>query len=778
MISSSYTQETGNDDQINDTEKTIDLKRIALRIYPYWPLLPLMILIFVGCAYFYLKFQVPVYMVTTRVVVNDGEQEKGTNLFQALTFKNTDKETEREKEILQSKLLISEIVRNTQLNVQWTKKGRVTIIPEFDNLPIEIWLEKPDSVKNTVVGIVKLLPEKIIEFNGMRYPTDTVVQSPFGKIKWLLRDPTQFTNEWTLEILPVKNAANLFRGRLSATPITKQSSIIDLDLQETIPARGVFFLNALLDQYGKNNVAFKNRVYQNTVNFIEERLRIVSDELSGIESNLQHYKTTESVYNLSAQGELYLNQLKETDTKVGEAEVQLSVLQKIEQYVNMRNHTQESVPATLGLNDPILLGLLNQLYQAEFEAEKLGQLSGGKNPQLAVLEESIVKLKPSILASIQNLRINLQSTKDKLSDDEKHLKGQLKDMPQKERALLEISRQQQIKNTIYTFLLQKREEAILAAAAQVPNHRVINIPELAGKVQPKPLITYTLALSLALASVLVFLYLKEFSGNKVIYRSDLERVTGTSLLGELSFSKRSEEETLIKPTERLLISEQLRDLRTNLSYTNIQKDGAQVILITSSISGEGKSFISINLAATLAGAGKKVLLMECDLRKPVIRKKLGISQQKGLVDYLIGGATEEDIVLSVETINNVYLIASGPIAPNPVELLMNGRFQPLMESLKKQFDYILIDSPPAAILTDAKVLAIEADSTLYVVRYNYTPLDFLAFIKDQAKKKTLPRISIVFNGVIRKKVPGYGYGRDYGYTYGYGYVQDDLKKKK
>ncbi|MEO7487635.1 MAG: polysaccharide biosynthesis tyrosine autokinase, partial [Ferruginibacter sp.] len=713
----------------------------------------------------------------TRVVVNDGEQEKGTNLFQALTFKNTDKETEREKEILQSKLLISEIVRNTQLNIQWTKKGRVTVIPEFDDLPVELWVEKPDSIKDIVRGVVKLLPGKIIEFNGNRYATDTLVQSPFGKIKWLLHDPSQFTNEWTIEILPVNNAANNFRSRLSATPITKQSSIIDLSIIETVPARGVFFLNALLYQYGKNNVSFKNRVYQNTVTFLEDRIRIVSDELGGIESNLQHYKTTEGVYNLSAQGELYLNQLKETDTKAGETEVQLSVLQKIEQYVNTRNHTQESVPATLGLADPILLGLLTQLYQAEFEAEKMGKLSGGKNPQLAVLEESISKLKPSILASIQNLRINLQSTKDKLSDDEKLLKGQLNNMPQKERALLEISRQQQIKNTIYTFLLQKREEAILSAAAQVPNHRVINTPELAGKVQPKPLLAYVMALALALGSVIVFLYLKEFSGNKVMYSSDLERLTAAPLLGELTFSKRSEEETLIKPTERLLISEQLRDLRTNLSYTNIQKEGAQVILITSSISGEGKSFISINLASTLSGAGKKVLLIECDLRKPVIRKKLGITQQKGLVDYLIGGATEEDIVRSVETINNVYLIASGPIAPNPVELLMNGRFQPLMESLKKQFDYILIDSPPAAILTDAKVLAMEADSTLYVLRYNYTPFDFLAFIKEQAKKKTLPRISIVFNGVIRKKVPGYGYGKNYGYAYGYGYVQDEKNSK-
>ena len=772
----SPTNDLGNN-AIQEDDSSIDLKRIFFRILPYWPLFPIVIILLLAGARFYLKYQVPVYQLTTRLVVNDGEQEKGNNLFQVFRVNNPDKETEREKEILQSTSLITQVVKDNQLNVRWTKKGRVASIPQFDNLPLELLLESPDSVKKMETGPVKLVAVNRVEFKGVIYPMDSLVGSSFGKIRWHLNDSSQFTNEWELVIMPLKSATRLFRGQLTAAPITKQSSLIDLSLLETVPARGDFFLNALLDQYGKNNVAFKNRVYQNTVRFVEERLSIVSDELNGVESKLQNFKSKEGIFNLGAQGEMYLNQLKETDQKSGEVEVQLTVLQKIEQYVNSRNRSVENVPATLGLSDPILMDLLNQLYQAEFEADKMRKLSGEKNPQLEVLNESLQKLRPSILASIKNLRINLQSTKDKLGLEEGLLTGQLKNIPQKERSLLEISRQQQIKNNIFTYLLQKREESILSAAAQVPNYRVINAPELSGQVAPKPILTYSLALAFALAILIIFIYLKEFTGNKVLFSDELEKATGVTVLGELVYSKRGEEEAVIMPSERLMIAEQLRDLRTNLSYINIAKEGGQVLLITSSISGEGKSFLSINLAAALARVEKKVLIMECDLRKPMVTKKLGLPKGKGLTDYLIGAATAEEIIRPLQQFENLSLISSGPVPPNPVELLMNGRFETLMTNLRTKFDYILIDSPPAAILTDAKVLAMVADSTLYVVRFNYTPLHFVDFIRQQALRKTLPRINLVFNGVVRKKVPGYGYGQEYGYGYGYGYGQDNKKSK-
>ena len=772
----SPTSDLGNNTILED-ESSIDLKRIFLRILPYWPLFPIVIILLLAGARFYLKYQVPVYQLTTRLVVNDGEQEKGSNLFQVFRVNNADKETEREKEILQSTSLITQVVRDKQLNVRWTKKGRVATIPQFDNLPLELMLESPDSVQKMESGPVKLINANRVEFKGVIYPMDSLVSSPFGKIRWHLNDFTEFTNEWELVIMPLKSATRLLRGQLTATPITKQSSLIDLSLIETVPARGEYFLNALLDQYGKNNVAFKNRVYQNTVRFVEERLSIVSDELSGVESRLQNLKSKEGIFNLGAQGEMYLNRLKETDQKSGEVEVQLTVLQKIEQSVNNRNRSIENVPATLGLSDPILMGLLNQLYQAEFEADKLRKLSGEKNPQLEVLDESLQKLRPSILASIRNLRINLQSTKDKLGTEESLLTGQLKNIPEKERSLLEISRQQQIKNSIYTYLLQKREESILSAAAQVPNYRVINAPDLSGQVAPKPILIYTLALAFALAILIIFIYFKEFTGGKVLFSDELEKATGVTVLGELVYSKREEEEAIVMPSERLMIAEQLRDLRTNLSYTNIAKDGGQVLLITSSISGEGKSFLSINLAASLARVEKKVLIMECDLRKPMVTKKFGLAKAKGLTDYMIGAATEEEIIRPLEAFDNLSLISSGPVPPNPVELLMNGKFEALMVRLRTQFDYILIDSPPAAILTDAKVLGMVADSTLYVVRFNYTPHHFVDFIRQQALRKTLPRINLVFNGVVRKKVPGYGYNQDYGYGYGYGYGSDNKKAK-
>jgi tyrosine-protein kinase Etk/Wzc len=426
-----------------------------------------------------------------------------------------------------------------------------------------------------------------------------------------------------------------------------------------------------------------------------------------------------------------------------------------------------------------LLSLMNQLFEAEFETEKLRKLSGDKNPQLQVLEESILKLKPSITASINNLRISLQSTKEKLNNEAGEITAKLKGIPQKERSLLEISRQQQIKNSIYTFLLQKREEAILSAAAQVPNHRVINFPEYTGQVSPRSDMAYAAAFSLAVALVFVFIYLKEFSRSKILFSGDLVQDTGLPLLGELAFSDRSGENVIIDPSERVLIAEQLRDLRTNLSYIQNPGTGASVLLITSSMSGEGKSFLAANLGASISRIDKRVLLMECDLRKPALCKKLGVNTGKGLTEYLIGAANLEDILRPVEQHNNLFLISSGAIPPNPVELLLNGKFHPLMEKLKGEFDYIIIDAPPVAMVTDAKVLAMEANCTLYVVRYNYTPISYLAFIKEQAIRKTLPAINLVLNGIVLKKIPGYrygygyGYGNSYSYGYGYGHTIED-----
>ena len=498
---------------------------------------------------------------------------------------------------------------------------------------------------------------------------------------------------------------------------------------------------------------------------------------------MENYKTKEHIVDLTQEGILYLNKLKQADTRIGELDVQMEVLNEIGKYVSKRNSSNSAVPATLGISDPVLLTLLNQLYQAEFELEKVRQVSGEKNPQVEVFEQAIAKLKPSITASINNLNLNLEASKRKLQGDNTEIITTINRMPEKERALLDISRQQGIKNAIYTFLLQKKEESAIAAASVVPNVRVIERPEMGAVVSPNRQNYYALAIAISLLLAVVYIYLKEFANSRLLFRSQIENRLPIPIIGELVFKpNQTGSPIVVGEGKRTLIAEQFRELRTNLSFAAAAASkNAKVVLVTSSVPSEGKSFVAINTSVSLCLTGARVVLLEFDLRKPKISKPLGIKREPGITNYLIGNATETDIIQIHPTIENFHIIASGPVPPNPAELIGSPKLVELITYLRNNFDYIIIDSPPIASVTDAKLLAVFADLTLYIIRHNFTNSVFLKMINDIHQKKNIPNINIVFNGIVSKKVLGYGYGKGYGYGYGYaygygygyGYTQDD-----
>ncbi len=767
-----------SDDYLIEDEK-FDVRNIFFRILSYWAIVLLFLVIGGFGAWLYLRYTTPVYMVKTRVVVNDETQEQNSNLFEALrvNYNNTDLATEKELEILKSKTLLTEVVRELQLNVQWTTEGRIQKLQKYGDLPIELYLESPDSISKFVTGTVKINSKNQIEFNNETFDVDTLVLSQYGKIKWVINDTLDPETSLKLSLRTISNTVDIFRDKLKTVPANKFASIVDISLNDEIPARAIQFLNTLLKQYSENNIEYKNRVSLNTLKFVDERLKLVADELGTVESQLETFRSKEGVVNLGAEGELFLSEIKEIDQKLGEIDVQQKVLNEIEQYVKNRNSLTGAPPATLGINDAVLVGLLNQLFSAEFELESLMKLSGPKNPKISVLQENIDKLRPSIITSINNLRVNLIASNNRLKSEANRFTARLKNIPQKERALLEISRQQQIKNNIYTFLLQKREEAALAAAAQVPNVRIIDKPESYGKVAPKKLKVIGVAIILAMIASAIYIYFREFNKFNILYRSEIERKTRLPLIGELVYDSdfHNENPVIVGPSRRSVIAEQFRELRTNLSFLPLQQK-SRVLLLTSSIPSEGKSFIAINLAASLAQAGKKVALLEFDLRRPRISKTLEIERSPGISNYFIGQCPFEDIIKPMKQQEGVWVVPSGHIPPNPAELIMNGMLEGFMLKLREQFDYILLDSPPVGSVTDGKLLASVSDATLYVVRQDFTPKTYLNFIRALGEKNTLPSINVIFNGLNSKRVFGYTYGYGFGYEYGYGYT-DQVSKK-
>ncbi len=763
------------DVQESSLEKNQQLQYILFRIFPFWPLIFLALALGILAGYLLLRYATPIYQVKARIVVNDDSQQKSANLQEIIKLdtRNLSSESEREMEILRSSDLLKKVASQLQLNVQYSQQGNIKSGQVYNNLPFKLVLQTPDSIRFPVSGEAKIIENKI-SYNGEIYPVDTFVPSKLGNIRWHINEnyrPGKSIEKWQVTVLSVSTAGRQLKGALSISPISKQSSILDIAFTDAFPDRGVAILNSLIDVYGTSSVDYKSRIYENTEHFLDGRLALVSDELNGVEKRLQAYKNSEQIIDLSEEGRLYLNKIKNADTKIGEIDVQMDVLKEIEKYVTQRNNAASPVPATLGLGDPVLISLLNQLYQSEFELEKTRKISGSKNPQVEVYEEVIARLKPSIAASIDNLKMSLATSRRRLESDNSSLNTTINKIPAKERILLDISREQGIKNAIYTFLLQKKEESAIAAASIVPNYRLIERPEIGGQVSPNRQNYYAITISIALLLIVIYIYLKEFANSKLLFRSQIETRLPIPIIGELIFKKsETGSPIVVGEGKRTLIAEQFRELRTNLNYvTATTGDRCKVILVTSSIPSEGKSFVAINTSVSLCLTGAKVVLLEFDLRKPKISKPLGIKREPGITNYLIGNMKEEDIIQLHTTIPNFNVIASGPVPPNPAELIGTPRLEVLMKYLKEHFDYIVIDSPPVASVTDAKLLARFADVTLYIVRHNFTNSVFLKLINDVYQKKTIPNMNLVFNGIVNKKVLGYGYGKGYGYGYGYAY---------
>ena len=765
----------------NQSGNNYEMKRVFFRIIPFWPLAVLIISLFMFCAYIYLRYAIPVYEANARLIVNDDSQQKSANILEAFKIdtRNISNETERELEVLRSKDLLRKLVVLLQLNVQYSQKGFVRDGQFNHKLPVELTLENPDSIKAPLFGEVKIVNGQV-SYLGETFPTDTLVRTRFGNVRWHINKQNSIatTEKVFISVLPVSSTVARIRSNLSVKPISKQSSILELVYLDEIPDRGVQILENLILLYGTTSVDYKKRITENTIRFIDERLNLVSDELSGVEKNLQSFKSSQGIVDLGVEGSLFLEQLKQTDAKISELDVQLDVIKQIEQYVSRRNNSNSEVPATLGITDPVLTGLLNQLFKTEFDLEKLRQVSGGKNPQIEILEEEIAKLKPSISASLGNLKLSMITSRSRLQADNDRLSANLGKIPMKERLLLDISRQQGIKNAIYTFLLQKREESAIGAASIVENYRLIEKPESGGIVKPVSRKIYTISIILAVILIVLYIYLKEFSNSRLLFRSQIESKVQAPIIGELIFQQESNKSPVVVGAgKRSLIAEQFRELRTNLSYVTANSHtDSTVILVTSSIPNEGKSFVAINTSISLCLTGSKVVLLEFDLRKPKISSVLGVKRETGLSNFLIGKATAQDIVSKHPEIDNFSIISSGPIPPNPAELISTPRLEELIKYLRQHFDYIVIDSPPVASVTDAKILASMADLTLYIIRHNFTDNSFLQLINENYQRNSFPKLNLVFNGIGNKRIIGYGYNKGYGYGYGYGYTESPEKR--
>jgi tyrosine-protein kinase Etk/Wzc len=561
--------------------------------------------------------------------------------------------------------------------------------------------------------------------------------------------------------------ASQYRSNLKVAPIEKDASLVTLSVTGSVYQQEADYLNKLMETYIQYGLDNKNQTANNTIRFINSQLKLISDSLEAAAGRLEKFRLANSFIDLSREGTIIQNRFEKVENEKASFELQLRYYNYLSDYLNLKNANGDIVsPSTVGITDQLIIKLVNELsfYQKEMEKISFNLDSG----QLVIAlifrqtEETREALKENVRNGISGLKLILTESDKKKSD----IEAEINKLPSIERKLINIQREFDLNNTVYTYLLEKRSESGIAMASNVSDNQIIDKASSYSSelVKPQRRINLLIAIVLGFIIPMVLIVIIDFFNDKIIDKKDVGRKTKVPVIGYISHNDSKNEIAVFeKPGSSL--AESFRSIRTAIKYY-VKENEATVIAVSSTISSEGKTFISINLAAITAMLGKKVLLIGLDLRKPRINKIFEFEKSPGMSTYLSGNCDFEEIIKQTQ-INNLFYAPSGPIPPNPAELIETEQMKKFMEKAKKEFDYIIIDTPPVAIVTDTLLLAPYVDVNLFIVRQRYTARNTLEMIEHLRSNGELKNMALVINDISLSGY--YGYGMRYGYTRGYGY---------
>lgn len=758
------------------------LRKVLL---PYWPIFA----ISVAGAYLigktYLRFQLSEFQVFARLLIKE-EGGIESALLRELNIESPAKLVDNEIEILKSSNITDDIAKNINAYVRITQKGNFQSVVMPYDFPIRFEALKEDSLLELPNKIIRIAEKgKYFTIDGKKYQPRTQIVNFEGFDFRMEVDPVALANvitstDYKLEIISAQGASQSIGKRLSAIKVGKNTSIIEVSFIDPNVQNATQILNEVLNVYTDASVTEKRKSAQYSLDFIDQRLRLINGELDSVERNIQNFKSSNGIVDISSQAAQYLSNVRETDERLANLNLQFSILDDIEKYISGKFNNTGIVPSMIGIEGPMLNTLLQDLYRLETELSKRKKISGVRDEIYIGLEEEIAKTKRGIKENMANIRSNLMVTKTVIDRELSKQNSLLSSLPQQERTLVDISRQQNIKNQIYTFLLQKREESAISYAATVSDIRIIERAFGGTQVGPKTQLTYVIGFSLGLLIPFIFLYIWKFMSPKLQYRDEITYLTDVPIVGEI-INDPERRKIVVGLKDRGLISESMRTLRTKLGifFKNpgkkdiVSEELAKFILVTSSIPGEGKTFVSINLGVSYSLTGKRVVLIGADMRKPTLHKVFEINSRNGLSSFLSGTVDVESVIFPTEY-DNLFIIPSGVIPPNPTELFESNKMDELFRYLKDNFDVVILDTPPLGLVSDAELLAKYTEMTLFVVRQNKTFKEAIIEVINKANDSgNFQNMGIIFNGIKpngigRYAYYGYGYG-GYGYGYGYGY---------
>ena len=787
-------------------EEKVNYQELLFKYIIHWPWFIASVLACLVGAWVYLHFQTPVYQVSASIMIKDDKKggSAGSADLENLGLGGMITSTQsidNEIEVLRSKTILKEVVNNLELYITYYDEDEFPKKELYKTSPIIVNLtaQEADNLPDVAIIDMKLTQEGgldvnlkvgLNEYNKHFEKLPAVLPTDVGTFGFALKDSLSngrmegqnIVRNISAMVSRPFGVAKGYQWAINIEPTSKTTSVAVVSLMNTNIQRGQDFINKLIEMYNRNTNNDKNEIAQKTAEFIDERISIISKELGSTEADLETFKRDAGITDLTSEAQIALAGNAEYEKKSVENRTQISLVNDLRKY--LRGNEYEVLPSNVGLQDAALIGAIERYNEMLVERKRLLRTSTENNPAIVNLDTSIRAMKANVQATLEGTLQGLMITKSNLDREASRYSRRISNAPGQERAYVSIARQQEIKAGLYLMLLQKREENAIALAATANNAKIID-EAIADDtpVSPKRSMIYLIALVLGVGIPVGIIYLIELTKFKIEGRADVEKLTSVPIIGDIPLTDEKNDKNgsiAVFENKNNLMSETFRNIRTNLQF--MLDNDQKVILVTSTVSGEGKSFVSANLAISLSLLGKKVVIVGLDIRKPGLNKVFHLSnKEKGITQYLSNPETDLMELVQPSDINkNLFILPGGSVPPNPTELLARNGLDKAIEILKQNFDYVIMDTAPIGMVTDTLLVGRVADLSVYVCRADYTHKAEYTLINELAIEKKLSKLCTVINGVdLKKRKYGYyygygkygkyyGYGKRYGYSYGYG----------
>lgn len=744
------------------------IELLFYKFLPYWPLFVILTALSVGLAIFFTREVPPIYTTAASIIIRD--ERKGvetTSALESVNYYSSKQIVENEIEILRSKDILLRAINRYHLNALVSTKKLLASRAAFQTSPVMIELKTPDAIRNLVKGsFVVRASGREIQVAGMTYPVDKWLKTSGVEMRFVPNPYYTGDNQTAFEfaLLPAATAVEALKNRLVVASANKLSTVIEIVLNDEVPLRAEKIVNSIIEEYNSDKLNAKKNLALNTLKLIQDRISGVEKSLDSIDGNVQSYRTARVAVNLDEQTKSYIQNMGETDKKLNELNMQLAVLNNLDSYIRDKDASTDLVPSLIPGNDNGVNTLLTRLVEAEVKYENLQKTTAVNSPLMLSLKNEIEKLRKVIADNVNTQRKSLTVAIGNLSKSNLSYKSYLENIPQQERDLLDVNRQRDTKQSLYDYLLQKREETTLSLASMENDKNIIDHARSSVKpVFPKLSVFVVIGLLAGVLLSILSVLIKENISKKILFTKDIERLTAVEVIAELpNFGKIKGES---EPIRRRIIAEHFNALRQKV-IKKLKAD-QKVLLITSSIAGEGKSFVCANLARSFSKTGRNVCIVDFDLYAPKLTEMFSLTGQKGLSEYYRTDSPAAIIdCIHSGAAPNLYVI---PVGANPGDLIDNlkdAAMDELFAFLKKRFDLVIVDTPPTLPVADALSLADRSDLNLFISRHGITPKNALRKFDEEAAANLYSQPFIVFNGVesrgVLQKWSGYGYG--YGYT--------------